>query len=79
MIPKNKDAKKFAIMACEACHLYKIDGSFFPYIGELNKHDTIESILRQVFDEGISEGIKRGKEELQIELKTLLGIEENEN
>lgn len=77
MIPKNKDAKQFAIIACKAFSTIKTDGSFFPWIGDLQESDAIESILYKIYDKGISEGIKRGKEEFQTELKTFLGIEEN--
>ena len=75
MIPKDEDAKQFAIMACKPfCHFPK-DGSQVPFLGTLKEDDTVESILRRLYDVCLQDGINLGKTQKQEEIKKALGIE----
>ena len=79
MIPKNEDAKQFAIMACKPFIHFRHDGSEFPYLGELKEDDTVESILRRLHESIFNYGKLSGIDEKEREIKKVLGIKENDD
>ena len=79
MIPKNEDAKQFAIMACKPFIYFPQDGSQFPYLGELKEDDTVESILKRLNESIFNNGKLLGIDEKEREIKRVLGIKENDD
>ncbi len=80
MIPKDENAKQFAIMACEPySHFDAKDGSAFPYLGPLKEDDTIKSILHGIYEYGHRQGILEGKRQKELEIQKVLGIKENDD
>jgi len=75
MIPKDKNLKKFAILACIQLGGYPTDGSTFPYIGNLLKDDTIESVLDRLRNKAFQEGEINGQLRKISEIKNALNIE----
>lgn len=75
MIPKDKNLKKFAILACIQFGNYPTDGSAFPYVGNLLKNDTIESVLDRLRNKAFEEGEICGKLKKISEIKNALNIE----
>jgi hypothetical protein len=79
MTPQDKDAKQFAIMACTPFKHFPTDGSQFPYLGELKEDDTVESIIRRLYETAFNSGKSSGEYEKQQEIKKVLGIKENDD
>jgi hypothetical protein len=79
MIPRDNDAKQFAIMGCKTFEHWPIDGSQFPYLGSLKEDDTIESIIRRLHKNAFDLGIDLGREQKENEIQRVLGIIKEEH
>jgi hypothetical protein len=78
MIPKDKKAQQFAILACEPFTYIPNNGSQFPYLGELHENDTIEDILKRLCNTKFNDGFQQGLIQKQEEIKRVLGINEED-
>ncbi len=79
MIPKDENAKQFAIMAYSPFSHFAKDGSQFPYLGALNENDTIESIMKRFYESAFAQGVRSGKRQKELEIQKVLGITENDD
>lgn len=74
MIPKDEDAKQFAILACKPFKHFPKDGSQFPYVGDLAEGDTVNDILWKFYSYAEQNGIETGKRKKETEIIRVLGL-----